>query len=450
MLWNALVACAAFCVTQALAADLSQPGPFKAGTQTVTVTRPNGSSFQATLHYPATTEAVNAAFDPSGGPYPAITFGHGFLQAVTQYTSTMKHLATHGFFVIASQSEGGLFPSHPGLASDMRLCLDWLEIQDATPSSMYFEGVDTAKFGASGHSMGGGCAILATKDDPRIVALAPLAAANTNPSSISAMAQVFVPVRLIAGSQDTIVPPGTSNVPMYNNGNAPKQAQSIQGGFHCGFIDANSVFCDSGSITRAQQLAITRRLLTEFFLLHLKGEQTLWPGVWGPLSPPSSETVTVADPGSFVVIDPSELSKAPGTKGVAHVTVTNNGPLTTSFAFFVDGADGWSVSFDPATTGSLGAGQSAQVVLSAIAAQGSLARDVVVSARRELDGATRSWATIELDPAMPSPDLNGDGVVDGADLGILLAAWGVGPSPADLNEDGVVDGSDLGLLLGAW
>jgi len=48
-------------------------------------------------------------------------------------------------------------------------------------------------------------------------------------------------------------------------------------------------------------------------------------------------------------------------------------------------------------------------------------------------------------------DLNGDGVVDGADLGILLDAWGpcVGCG-ADLNGDGVVDGADLGILLDNW
>jgi hypothetical protein len=50
----------------------------------------------------------------------------------------------------------------------------------------------------------------------------------------------------------------------------------------------------------------------------------------------------------------------------------------------------------------------------------------------------------------PSPDLNGDGVVDGNDLGILLAAWGAGTGPADLNRDGAVDGNDLGMLLAAW
>jgi hypothetical protein len=43
-------------------------------------------------------------------------------------------------------------------------------------------------------------------------------------------------------------------------------------------------------------------------------------------------------------------------------------------------------------------------------------------------------------------DLNRDGVVDGADLGILLSAWGT-VGPGDFNGDGVVDGADLGTLL---
>jgi hypothetical protein len=47
-------------------------------------------------------------------------------------------------------------------------------------------------------------------------------------------------------------------------------------------------------------------------------------------------------------------------------------------------------------------------------------------------------------------DLNGDGGVDGTDLGLLLGAWGTANPAADLNDDGVVDGTDLGLLLGAW
>jgi len=47
-------------------------------------------------------------------------------------------------------------------------------------------------------------------------------------------------------------------------------------------------------------------------------------------------------------------------------------------------------------------------------------------------------------------DLNSDGQVDGADLGLVLGSWSAGGGPGDLNNDGTVDGADLGLLLGAW
>lgn len=45
-------------------------------------------------------------------------------------------------------------------------------------------------------------------------------------------------------------------------------------------------------------------------------------------------------------------------------------------------------------------------------------------------------------------DLDGNGSVDGADLGLLLGAWG--GSGGDLNGDGTTDGADLGELLAAW
>jgi hypothetical protein len=51
-------------------------------------------------------------------------------------------------------------------------------------------------------------------------------------------------------------------------------------------------------------------------------------------------------------------------------------------------------------------------------------------------------------------DFTGDDEVNGADLGLLLGAWGAcNPGTqcfADLTGDGFVTGADLGLLLGAW
>jgi hypothetical protein len=45
--------------------------------------------------------------------------------------------------------------------------------------------------------------------------------------------------------------------------------------------------------------------------------------------------------------------------------------------------------------------------------------------------------------------------VNGADLGILLAHWGLCPGGtpgclADLDLNGVVNGADLGFMMGSW
>ena len=62
-------------------------------------------------------------------------------------------------------------------------------------------------------------------------------------------------------------------------------------------------------------------------------------------------------------------------------------------------------------------------------------------------------------PILPScpcaADLNGDCLVDGADLGLLIAAWGScgkggAGCPGDLNGDAQVDGADLGLMVAEW
>lgn len=60
--------------------------------------------------------------------------------------------------------------------------------------------------------------------------------------------------------------------------------------------------------------------------------------------------------------------------------------------------------------------------------------------------------TVEGTPGLPpaSPDINGDGTVNGLDLTMLLAAWGTSLAACDLNADGTVNGADLTALLAAW
>ncbi len=46
-------------------------------------------------------------------------------------------------------------------------------------------------------------------------------------------------------------------------------------------------------------------------------------------------------------------------------------------------------------------------------------------------------------------DINGDGVIDTSDLGILIGSFGMS-GPGDINSDGVIDTADLGLLVAGF
>ena len=75
-------------------------------------------------------------------------------------------------------------------------------------------------------------------------------------------------------------------------------------------------------------------------------------------------------------------------------------------------------------------------------------RFAYVTGRVATNGAV-GLSIIELAPPCPA-DLNGDGSVDLADLGILLADFGCqapGPCPGDIDGDGDTDLADLGILL---
>ena len=64
--------------------------------------------------------------------------------------------------------------------------------------------------------------------------------------------------------------------------------------------------------------------------------------------------------------------------------------------------------------------------------------------------ASRIWREL-IAAAGPTADLNRDGVVNGADFGLLLGQWGCeDPGYADLTGDGCVTGSDIGIMLGQW
>lgn len=73
----------------------------------------------------------------------------------------------------------------------------------------------------------------------------------------------------------------------------------------------------------------------------------------------------------------------------------------------------------------------------------------LVDAMTSLDTDIIAVATIGAEP-IPG-DLNGDDLVNGEDLGIMLSEWGFCPGCiADLDGDEQVNGIDLGILLANW
>ncbi len=83
--------------------------------------------------------------------------------------------------------------------------------------------------------------------------------------------------------------------------------------------------------------------------------------------------------------------------------------------------------------------------------QTSLSDDGRLAMMLSFSDSTSGIFVFDLSGSSPA-DLNGDGFVDGLDLGILLGNFEqtADPSGGELNGTPPVDGLDLGILLGAW
>jgi pimeloyl-ACP methyl ester carboxylesterase len=233
-----------------------------------------------------------AAVDTEGGPYPLIAFGHGYLARVSFYAPTLDALAAEGFIVVAPTSQTGLLPDHSDFADELRAALDWAVAEGDEPGSLLYGAVDGERLGVSGHSMGGGCALLAAARDTRIRAVSTLAAADTRPSSRDLLRRIGAPVQFIAGSEDAIAMVQAFQVPLFEAVPAPRQLVVIEGGSHCGFLDRPPALCDRGRLPAAEQIAVTRSLLSDWFGLYLRGDEALRVRVWDPDPDPLLEIVS--------------------------------------------------------------------------------------------------------------------------------------------------------------
>jgi len=254
-------------------------GPYEAGWTSAILNR-QGRTLNTIIYYPSFVEGSEAQIDTLHGPYQPIAFGHGFFMQNSYYISHFKHLASYGFVVIAPQ-----FPdnNHFQLAYDLLYCVNYIKNQNSVPTSRFYNLIDLTKSGLSGHSMGGGASLLAAAYDSTITVVAPLAAAETNPSVINLMNQINGVVYLISAQNDGITPPPQHQIPMYNNGNPVKALPLIKGANHTKFMDTRiwDWTDPNGYLTAPQQLSITRKYLASVFNLFLKEDSSYFKYAFG-------------------------------------------------------------------------------------------------------------------------------------------------------------------------
>lgn len=201
-----------------------------------------------TVHYPASTAGSNVSMVAGTERFPLVVFGHGFNLPVTAYKRLADSLVKYGYIVALPSTETSLFPSHDNFGKDLAFVSKMMVTQAIDPLSFFYQRM--IPFSAiAGHSMGGGCSVLAAaRNQPEMNALFNFAAAETNPSATAAGASVRIPSLLFSGSSDCIVAPSVQTS-IYNNIPVSCKSQvTITGGTHCQVANNNGT-CAFGEIT---------------------------------------------------------------------------------------------------------------------------------------------------------------------------------------------------------
>ena len=163
-----------------------------------------------------------AQLEDSGDQWPAVVFVNGTGVYAAKYPALFRHLASWGFIVLGNEDPG----TFSGDSTDATLA--WLLEQNGDPDSVFYQKVDTAHMGLSGHSQGGVGVFNAISEQPNgglytcAVSLSPtqedLAAALNIPYDPF---KTVIPTLVLAGtSNDVITPEGMEK--LYGKLGGPK------------------------------------------------------------------------------------------------------------------------------------------------------------------------------------------------------------------------------------
>jgi dienelactone hydrolase len=201
---------------------------------------------------------------------PALAFGHDWLQPVARYAELLRHLASWGIVAAAPDSHRGALPSHARFAADLRTALDVCVGVRLGEGRISVDGRRTA---LAGHGIGGGVALLAAADTPRLAAVVTLAVAQTRPSALDAVRRVTAPTLHLTAGRDTVSPEAGHAEPIAAAAGGPVWLRTLRKADHTGFLDGkhwSDLLLTGGPNAKTRRLA--RALTTAFLLHHLTGE----------------------------------------------------------------------------------------------------------------------------------------------------------------------------------
>ena len=159
------------------------------------------------------------------GDRPIILWGNGTGNSPSDYEEGLEHWASWGFVVAAANT------SNAGTGTAMLSCLTWLQNSNLASS------LDFGNVGASGHSQGGGGAIMAGRDN-RVSATVPFMPYTVGLGHNSAsQRQQSGPMLLVSGGSDFIASRSTNQAPVFQRANVDVFWATLEGAGHSVEID---------------------------------------------------------------------------------------------------------------------------------------------------------------------------------------------------------------------
>ena len=264
--------------------DASRSGGFSISGGTTFPSGGTGRTIGTEIYYPATTAGESTPL--ASGQFPVIVFGHGFAMGWDSYTTFYDSMARNGYIIALARTEGSLLPapSHLDFGKDLASIAAQMLNMNTTSGNLFF-GKLNGREAIGGHSMGGGATFLADAyTNSSVKCYFTFAAAETNPSAVTAAATITKPHLVLSGTYDCVAPPATNQTLMYNAlASSCKTQLNITKAYHCAFADNNfncgfgeGTCITAGGLSSTLQQQIVRNYLGPYLDYYLKGVCPAW------------------------------------------------------------------------------------------------------------------------------------------------------------------------------